>query len=581
MTRGYGLNSVPLRLAARLASPAKSQLPVVGGVLLVGVLYYLGARLGFSLAATPVPISMLWVPNALLLGVFLVAPPPLWPLIVLAVVPAHLAAELQSGVPLAMALAWLLTNCFEALLGAAAIRAVLGRELRFDSLRDVSVFIALGALLSPFVSSLFDAAHVRWIGAELWGRVDYWELVRQRTHANALSALVVVPFIVTWMTGARELRGASAARLAELALLLAGLGAVSAYAFLSVHANGHGSFALAYAPLPFLLWAAVRFGPLGVSSANALLAGAAVWGAVYGLGPFLGGPPAENAREVQLFLVAVSVPLILLAAALAERKRMEREAREQLNQLTHLSRVAMLGGLSGALAHELNQPLTAILSNAQAAQHLLAAGKLNVKELSDILSDIVAADARARDVITKLRALFQKGDVHLEMLDPNEVVEDVLEIGKSDFITREVTVITDLEPGLPPIQCDRVQLQQVLLNLAVNACEAMAALPGRRLMTIRTRAVGNGSVQISVVDRGSGLTDEARSRLFQPFYTSKAQGLGLGLYISRSIVAAHGGRLEAASMAAGGTAFHVVLPSVPAAAHALSSHSAIHSGLLQ
>jgi signal transduction histidine kinase len=157
----------------------------------------------------------------------------------------------------------------------------------------------------------------------------------------------------------------------------------------------------------------------------------------------------------------------------------------------------------------------------------------------------------------------------------------VLELGKSDFITREVTVITDLEPGLPTIHCDRVQLQQVLLNLAVNACESMAAMPGRRLMTIRTRAVGDGSVQISVVDRGSGLTDAARSRLFQPFYTSKPHGLGLGLYISRSIVAAHGGRLEAASMPAGGTAFNVVLPSVPAAAHALSSHSAIHSGLLQ
>jgi two-component system sensor kinase FixL len=126
-----------------------------------------------------------------------------------------------------------------------------------------------------------------------------------------------------------------------------------------------------------------------------------------------------------------------------------------------------------------------------------------------------------------------------------------------------------------------VQLQQVLLNLAINACEAMAAMPGRRLMTLRTRAIENGSVQISVIDRGSGLSDAARSQLFQPFHTTKPQGLGLGLYISRSIIAAHGGRLWAASMPAGGTAFHVVLPSVPAAADALSSNSALQSRLLQ
>ena len=553
----------------------------MGSVLLVGVLYYLGARLGFTLAATPVPISMLWVPNALLLGAFLVASPALWPFIVLAVVPAHFAAELQSGVPLPNVLAWLVTNCCEALLGAATIRAVLKRELRFDSLRDVGVFLVLGALLAPFISSLLDAAAVRWIGGTDWGRVDYWELVRLRTHANMLSALVVVPFIVTWVSGAREVLRAGRARHAEMVFLLAGLVAVSALAFLWSHPNGSDTPALFYAPLPFLLWAAVRFGLLGVSTANVVLAGTALWGAMHGLGPFGEGAPEQNARGVQMFLTAVSVPLLMLAAVLAERSRMEREAREQLKQITHLSRVAMLGGLSGALAHELNQPLTAILSNAQAAQHLLAAGKLNVKELSEILSDIVTADGRARDVISKLRALFQKGDVHIEMLDANEVVEDLLEIGKSDFIAREVTVVADLQPGLPLLHCDRVQLQQVLLNLAVNACEAMAAMPGRRVMTIRTRGAEEGSVQISVIDRGGGLSDEARDQLFQPFYTTKPQGLGLGLYISRSIIAAHGGRLWAASTPGRGTAFHVVLLSVPAAADAPSSHSAFHSRLLQ
>src|SRR6185503_1511394 len=190
--------------------------------------------------------------------------------------------------------------------------------------------------------------------------------------------------------------------------------------------------------LPFLLWAAVRLGTPGAASAIALLTVATIGGAVSGLGPFTDRTAEDTAREMQLFLIAASVPMLLLAVALEERSRAEREAHEQRLQLTHLARVAMLGELSGGIAHELNQPLTAILSNAQAAQHFLAGKEIDREELSEILKDIIAADQRAGEVIHRLRALFKKGESHLQPLDANELVREVLSIAHGDLVTRAV-----------------------------------------------------------------------------------------------------------------------------------------------
>ena len=173
--------------------------------------------------------------------------------------------------------------------------------------------------------------------------------------------------------------------------------------------NANAAPALFYAPLPFLLWAAVRLGPTGTASALALMTVATIWGAVSGLGPFTGGAPPDIARDMQIFLTAVSVPMLLLAVTLEERGRVERDALEQRKQLTHLSRVAMLGELSGGIAHELNQPLTAILSNAQAAQHFIADKSAGPEVLVEILRDIITADQRAGEVIRRLRALFKRG----------------------------------------------------------------------------------------------------------------------------------------------------------------------------
>lgn len=248
---------------------------------------------------------------------------------------------------------------------------------------------------------------------------------------------------------------------------------------------------------------------------------------------------------------------------ITELKRAEAEAKERREQVTHLTRVGILGELSSALAHELNQPLTAILSNAQAAQRILVREPVDLAEVREILSDIVAADTRAGEVIRRLRALLQRGEARRQPLDINEVVAETLELARSEVIARHIAVATSMTPGLPRISGDRVQLQQVLLNLIVNACEAMnGTLPSERSLSLSTAMDGDGSAMIAVADRGHGLSPEVAARLFEPFYTTKAVGLGLGLSISRSIIAAHGGRLWAANNPEGGSTFYAVLPGI-------------------
>jgi PAS domain S-box-containing protein len=246
---------------------------------------------------------------------------------------------------------------------------------------------------------------------------------------------------------------------------------------------------------------------------------------------------------------------------ITERKQWELEIALQREALTHLSRVTSLGELAGALAHELNQPLTAVLSNAQAAQRFLANDSVDLNEVRDILADIVTEDKRAGEVIRRLRLLFKKGEVQSQPLDVNEIVREVLDLVRSDMMNLNFTVRTELAPHLPVIRGDRVQLQQVLLNLVRNGCDAMAGGErNNRHLTIRTNRAEDGTVHISVADCGAGIAPEKLEKVFEPFYTTKPHGLGLGLAVCHTIVTAHGGKLWAANNPGQGATFHVSLP---------------------
>ena len=249
---------------------------------------------------------------------------------------------------------------------------------------------------------------------------------------------------------------------------------------------------------------------------------------------------------------------------ITERREAELEAARQRNELARLSRVAILGELSGALAHELNQPLAAILSNAQAAQRILAREPADLAEVRGILADVVDEDLRARDVINRLRLLMEKGEVRQQAIDLNEAVLDVLRLVSSDLLLQGITAHTDLAPDLPAVNGDRVQFQQVLLNLILNGCHAMNnGHTGERRLVLRTEASDGDGVQVTVSDRGAGIGPGDLDRIFEPFFTTHTGGMGLGLAVCRSIIGAHGGRLWATNNEDGGASFRFALPRRP------------------
>jgi len=253
--------------------------------------------------------------------------------------------------------------------------------------------------------------------------------------------------------------------------------------------------------------------------------------------------------------------LVGIGFDLTEYRKAEQEVMRQRNELAHLSRVTMLGELSGSIAHELNQPLTAILSNAQAAQRFLAQGEVDMEELGAILSDIVEEDKRAGEIIRGLRLMLKKSDAQRQALDLNEMVQEVLALVRSDLLNRTVSAHTELMPALPAVKGNRVQLQQVLLNLVLNACDAMSTNQSvDRHFFIRTEMSGGEAVTLSVTDLGKGIPSDKFEQVFQPFFTTKQDGLGLGLAVCRSIITAHGGKLWAANSPERGAIFSFTLP---------------------
>src|SRR5262249_51041893 len=224
---------------------------------------------------------------------------------------------------------------------------------------------------------------------------------------------------------------------------------------------------------------------------------------------------------------------------ISERKQAELESARHRNEMAHLSRVTTLGELSGSLAHELNLPLGAILSNAQAAQRILANGYADLAEVREILNDIVSEDKRAAEVIRRLRLWLKKGEVQQHSLSINKVVRDVLKLIRTDLISQNVIVATELSQNLPTVTGDPVQLQQVLVNLVVNACDAMADCntPERRLLIGTGIENGSRAVIVSVTDRGGSIPEEQMEQIFEPFFTTKEKGMGLGLSVCRTIIA--------------------------------------------
>jgi len=662
---------------------------VVDIALFVFASYFLGAKIGFALTFQPHPVSVLWPPNSILLAALLLTPVRIWWVVLLAAFPAHLAVQLESGVPPTMIFCWFVSNSCEALIGAGCIRYLIDRPVRFDRLRNVGIFCFFAAFLGPFLSSFLDSAFVVF---NHWGQDSYWQVWRIRFTSNVLAALTLAPCIVSWTAeGIAWLGQIRRPRLFEAGLLLLSLLLVGTIAFYKLAPTADA--ALLYLPLPILIWAAVRFGSRGASAVICILTFLAIWSAGHGHGPFSTRSAEENGLSIQMFLIVMSVPLLFLASVIEERGKGEatlREREERISlaaesanlalwvydpeknvawmsekgraiygfgseellsrdslvtcvhpderqvvrnafdrarassetfeiehrilkpggktgwvmtrgrclcdeqgkllkligvtidvtakkqvdlqlqlhrqEIAHLSRVAVMGEMAASIAHELNQPLSGITSNASAGQRFIDRGDVDLGELRDLLTDIVADGRRAGDVIRGIQSMVKKGAPVRQRVNLNDLVMNVVRMVNPDAVLHSCELQTLLEANLPAIEADPIQLQQVLLNLVINAFDAMRDTPfDRRRVVIATERNGDGAICASVRDYGVGISKEARDRLFEHFFTTKTEGLGMGLGIVRSIVESHAGTVAGENVASGGAQFHFTLPASAAA----------------
>jgi two-component system, LuxR family, sensor kinase FixL len=661
----------------------------LAAALLIALGYYLGARLGFALTLPQVPVAPLWPPNAILLAGLWLTPLRSWPLTLACVFAAHLAVQFQSGVPAGMVLCWFVSNCTEALIGASLMRRFGGGRAAFETLRGTALFFCCAGFAAPFISSFIDSAFVVMNG---WGNATYWTLWRVRFFSNALANLTLVPVIVATAHGLTPPRWPSRRRLAEALLGLVAIGGICWLVFVQQRPGPGTSPALLYAPMPLLVAAAVRFGPLGASASVLICALIAISGAVLGQGPFVTSSATANALSIQSFLIVAWIPVMSLAAVLRERGHAEQGARssgqqlamaieavqlgrwewdiassqltwsdvtrriyevpldvpvspqtfealvhpddrgllaaasadgltrggvdvefrilfpdgrikwilskgktvhdergrpvrmigvkvdvtdrknaelliqEQQRELAALSRVAVAGELSVALAHEVNQPLAAILANAGAARRFLLHNPPDLREIGEIVEAIADDNKRAAAVITRFGELLRKGDTRWVTLRINDVVSSVIDVARGDIISRGVSLTKSLGQGLPQVLGDAVQLQQVILNLIINACDAMDGVtPGERRLFVMTAADGQAGLRVTVSDSGEGVPDDRLEQIFEPFVTTKPQRLGLGLAICRSIVSSHNGHLAVKNRPERGASFSFFLPAVPIA----------------
>ncbi len=649
--------------------------------------YYAAAVLGSALAFPAAPVSAFWAPNALLLAALLLAPVRTWWIYILAIAPFHVLAQITTTAPSQILIQYI-ANCAEALIGAAALVRFEGRPVRLDSLRAMTNLILIGGIASPLTTSLLMAGAFALLGLT----DDMWLTVVARTITNTFTTITLVPLVLHVAALLRERAWNKSVReILEAIVVAAGLVAVGLYVFVSPSAHSSSGSALLYAPLPLLILATVRFGLTGVCGSVLLVGGLATWGVLHGAGPFVSHSPVQNALATVSFLNVTCVPLLLLAAVLAERKRSaaalemsqslhrsvmvslrdaiavldsrgvileaneswlsapehgpgsgarvgddyliamkraaeqgnpaaamlaealslvlegseaqrelelsapaadgirwyelsiealqhpehgavitgsdvtarkraEMEVQEQQQQLAHLARAAILGEFSGAIAHEIRQPLTAMLANAEAAVSLSSAENIDREALQEALGDIIGDNLRAAQIIQRVQSMLRKAEHPRAKLQLSDLVRDSLVLTRGDLMRHHVSVRLSLSENLPPVIADRVQIQQVMLNLFANACDSMACVPEHeRTLTIVTRAHPPAHVELSVIDSGIGIDALQMEHIFEPFVTNKPHGLGLGLSICRTIVAAHGGQLWAENLARG-AAFHLTLP---------------------
>jgi two-component system, LuxR family, sensor kinase FixL len=652
--------------------------------LLVALAYYFGCLTGFALRFPSSGIAYIWPPNAILLVAFLLLKPRVWPLALAASLGSHGVAHAQDGLPAAMWI-WLFAgNAAQAVLAAILVRRFSDRPLQHNTLRSVTVFIGGAALAAPAISSLIPA----YIYAQMGWASDYWSAWGMRTLTNVVTTVTLVPPLVAiFGEHHRGLKGLRVERAAEFVLLLLGLAAVELAAFALPRSALSGLPLALSASMPFLVWAAARFGAPGLSTclllvahlsihrpaAQNLPAGVSAAQMIMGIQMFIGItaspfmflsaaleerehtrraetalyhseakntailralpdlmflqtkdsehryvdyyclnrgdllappeqflgkrmsdvlPPDLAARFEELFASVVAsgetglleyalpihgehrfyearvVPcdddrLLSIVRDITVRKRAEAALQKAQQELARMGRASALGELAGSIAHEVQQPLGAIGANAAACLQWLDQDEADLSQLANALTDIVHDTERASHVIRRTRELFGSGQRENAPVELNSAIVEVLALARHRPERNGESVRSELEDVPLWVLGDRVQLQQVLLNLVVNGLQAMSRVPGGNGSVVVRSWREKRFVHVAVCDAGPGFDPDDVDRIFDPFYTTKADGLGIGLSISRSIISAHGGRLQARLNEGGGATFEFAVPAAP------------------
>lgn len=524
---------------------------------LVGAFCYLGNLFDATVRFPSIGTAVFYPPYAVVTAALLLSPMRHWWMFLLASSLAHLLVH-RFDRPVPWVLLLDTANVARALVAAGGVRWFSAGPLRLDRLRGVTLFLLFPVILAPLVGALLGAGIVTLTE----GTGDYELLWQAWTLSNALTALILLPIILVGIARLRRWkRWPTPGRLYEAGILSAALLTVSIVAF-GQPDSGLSTLAVRlYAPLPFLLWATVRFGTQGIALSLLTVTGLAIGTAAYGTGPFVTQAPAQNLLSLELFLMGISVPLLTLAALIEERQQQETALRQAQTELARVSRVMTVGELAASISHEVNQPLCALVANAAACRRWLSNVEPDLKEAREAVDEIVRDATRANEVIVRIRTLVKKEAVQYSELDLGVIVQGVVTLLKSEARARGVSLAMDVAAAIPSVSGDRVQLEQVLLNLVLNGMDATAGVVDRPREVRVCSGVGDaGWVEITVRDTGVGFAADEGERLFEPFYSTKAKGMGLGLSITRTIVAGHGGRLWAEPNAGHGATFHVSLP---------------------
>jgi len=675
--------------AARLASPwlERSSQETYRQALLwiagLSLAYYATAVAGYSSLMMPTRPSMavLWPPNVLLFIAFLISPLRVWPIIGAFALLTQIAVAGTMSLPVGRSLGLFTGNLSQPLIAVMFLRPLVRVEDMLGTLKGVTAFLVIAAIGAPAIASLISAATLSsagWIADP----VTHW---RMRFVTNVLSTIVLAPPLLTalrWRSLPRHFGPGFAEFLILLACLTASERLVNSIASSPITVSP-----LMFAPLPFFLWAAVRFGSAGLGIVLCFTTLFRYFANVH-LGQGI-TPPADAVVVTQLTLIAMALPLIVLSALLSERRTAEEALRnghtryglatsagsvgvwdwnlvtndiyvdpslkqllgyadheipnhldqwslrmhaddaarvtaaadahrqgltptfeaayrmvhkdgstrwflsrgavvewdggrsgrmigtatditaqketehalgEAKAELTRLTRLSDMGGLTAAIAHEVNQPLCAIVANASAALRWLNSDRPDVLQVREALTDVVCDGKRASELIRRTRGLFERGELQRRPVDLNNVIDSALALTRGSLDSPRVIVRTELDASLPLVRADHVQMQQVFCNLIVNAVEAMRVAGGEMVLQIGTAVEAGSAIHATVVDCGEGFDGEDPERVFRPLVTTRPEGMGIGLSMSRIIVEMHGGRLWATPNAGPGATFHVTLP---------------------